>query len=352
MLEAAAAEQQEIIFGDPRTKALLDLAERFARSDAAILITGPSGVGKERFAHFIHDRSPRVKKRFVAINCAAIPENLLESELFGYERGAFTGAVSRRIGKFEEAHGSTLLLDEISEMDSRLQAKLLRVIQEKEIDRLGGKKPVPVNVRLIATSNRNLQQSVQEGQFREDLFFRLNVINLDIPPLRERSGDILKLAESFVAKFAAANGKKLGGLSDEASQKLLDYSWPGNVRELENAIHRAVLLTQGEIIEAESLIFKAISAQAARALDNVLDSAAAHSTPDGDPDRVDATRTAAPRTLADIERDAVLQTLDHCVGDHSKAAKILGISIQTLNRKLQAYAQNQSAEFMSARRSF
>src|SRR5262249_40563061 len=233
---------------------VVKLVQQIAPSDASVLITGESGTGKEVIARYVHQRSSRSRAPFISVNCAAIPENLLESELFGHEKGAFTGAVARRIGKFEEASGGTLLLDEISEMDVRLQAKLLRAIQERVIDRVGGTKPVAVNIRIIATSNRNLVEAVREGTFREDLLFRLNVVNLKIPPLRERPADVLELAQHFIAKYSAANGVPVRTLSAEARRALVLNRWPGNVRELENTIHRAGLLAAGSEIDMDAIL--------------------------------------------------------------------------------------------------
>ncbi len=249
VLAAVSDDDRPMVARDPAMQAVIALADQVAASDASILITGESGVGKEVMARYVHKKSRRAQRPFISVNCAAIPENLLESELFGHEKGAFTGAVARRIGKFEEADGGTLLLDEISEMDGRLQAKLLRALQEREIDRVGGGKPVKVDIRVIATSNRDLAQAVQDGTFREDLLYRLNVVNLRLPPLRERPGDILALAEHFVRKYAAANGVPERPLSMLARQRLLTHRWPGNVRELENAMHRAVLLSSADEIE-------------------------------------------------------------------------------------------------------
>src|SRR5690606_11372103 len=233
---------------DPAMKELMALADQVAPSSASVLITGESGTGKEVMARYLHARSKRSRKSFISVNCAAIPENLLESELFGHEKGAFTGAVARRIGKFEEANGGTLLLDEISEMHPRLQAKLLRAVQEREIDRVGGTQPVKVDFRLIATSNRDLEEEVRRGTFREDLYFRLNVVSLHLPPLRARPEDIPALAEHFVAKYAEVNGVPTPRLSDEALAVLQAHRWRGNVRELENTLHRAVLLQRGSEI--------------------------------------------------------------------------------------------------------
>src|SRR6059058_1345186 len=249
VLAAVADDNRPMVVRDPGMEQVIQMADQIAPSDASILITGESGVGKEVIARYVHQKSRRSSRPFISVNCAAIPENLLESELFGHEKGAFTGAVARRIGKFEEANGGTLLLDEISEMDARLQAKLLRAIQEREIDRVGGNKPVKVDIRILATSNRDLAQAVKEHTFREDLLYRLNVVNLRLPPLRERPGDIVALAEHFVKKYAAANGVPERPLSAEARRRLVAHRWPGNVRELENAMHRAVLLASGPEIE-------------------------------------------------------------------------------------------------------
>src|SRR5712691_5615057 len=243
VLAAVADESHQLIFEDQATASVIAMADQIAPSEASILITGESGTGKEILARYVHRRSARADKPFITVNCAAIPENLLESELFGHEKGAFTGAIARRVGKFEEANGGTLLLDEISEMDARLQAKLLRALQERVIDRVGGAKPVPVDIRIVATSNRNLADEVKQGKFREDLLYRLNVVNLKIPPLRERPGDILELAGHFAAHYATQNGLPVRPLSTEARDELKRARWPGNVRELENTIHRAVLLT-------------------------------------------------------------------------------------------------------------
>jgi DNA-binding NtrC family response regulator len=295
-----------------------------------VLITGESGTGKEVLARYVHTRSARAKKPFITVNCAAIPENLLESELFGHEKGAFTGALGRRIGKFEEANGGTLLLDEISEMDVRLQAKLLRAIQERVVDRVGGNRPVPVDIRIIATSNRNLTEAVREGRFREDLLFRLNVVNLKIPPLRERPADIGELAQYFVKKYSAANGLPVRPLSAEARRALAVNRWPGNVRELENTLHRAVLLSTGAEIGIDGIL----TPDGAR-LDQARGSGvAAHAAMAAE----QVTRNLVGRTVAEVERDLILETLKHCLGNRTHAANILGISIRTLRNKLNEYA--------------
>jgi two-component system, response regulator FlrC len=326
VLEAVTRDNSGVIYRDPAMEKVIKLATQIATSHASVLITGESGVGKEVIAKHVHAKSKRANKPFVSVNCAAIPDNLLESELFGHEKGAFTGALARRIGKFEEADGGTLLLDEISEMDVRLQAKLLRAIQERVIDRVGGTKPVPVDIRIIATSNRNLAQAVKEGSFREDLLYRLNVVNLKIPALRERTQDIIELAEFFSKKYADANGIPVRPLAMDAKRALLSNPWKGNVRELENTVHRAVLLATGleigpDVIippEGEAAPQSGPAAKAAQAAEM-------------------ATRALVGRTVADVERELILDTLDHCLGNRTHAAKILGISIRTLRNKLNEY---------------
>ena len=331
VIAAVARESSDFLYRDPVMARVVKLAEQVAPSEASVLITGESGTGKEVMAKYLHSRSKRASRAFISINCAAIPEALLESELFGHEKGAFTGAVARRIGKFEEASGGTLLLDEISEMDVRLQAKLLRAIQERLIDRVGGTKPVPVDIRIIATSNRNLAEAVKQGSFREDLLFRLNVVNLKLPALRERPGDTAALADHFVDKYAKANGLGRRVLSPEARDALLRAPWPGNVRELENTLHRAVLLSGGEIIGpdaismpdgtglSEVVAMASVATQAAQAAETI-------------------SRAMVGRTVADVERDLILDTLDHVLGNRTHAANILGISIRTLRNKLNQYA--------------
>ncbi len=328
VIEAVAADSRSFVWRDPAMEKVVKLAEQVARSEASILITGESGTGKEVLARHVHQRSGRRNKPFISLNCAAIPDNLLESELFGHEKGAFTGAVARRIGKFEEASGGTLLLDEISEMDVRLQAKLLRALQERVIDRVGGTKPVPVDIRIIATSNRNLTDAVKDGTFREDLFYRLNVVHLKIPALRERPGDVLALAEFFAGKYAELNGLPERALSEEAKRFVVGAPWRGNVRELENAMHRAVLLSSGAQIEADAL-----ASADGEGLSEPEDSATrAARTAEA------VTRSLVGRTVAEVEQDLILDTLDHCVGNRTHAAKILGISIRTLRNKLNEYA--------------
>lgn len=326
VLEAVAEESSTIIHEDPAMKSVLDLADKIAPSDASVLITGESGTGKELMARYLHNRSKRASGQFVAVNCAAIPDNLLESELFGHEKGSFTGAVARRIGKFEEANGGTLLLDEITEMHPRLQAKLLRAIQEREIDRVGGSQPIPVDVRILATSNRNMEEAVTNGDFREDLYFRLNVVNILIPPLRNRPADIMVLAGYFGKKYAQANGVDERPFTPEAAARLKAHAWRGNVRELENAVHRAILLAQGEEIDGDAIML------------NLGDSAAAPDT--ADPAESGGGGAMVGKTVAEVERDLIIETLHHCLGNRTHAANILGISIRTLRNKLKQYSQD------------
>lgn len=320
VLAAATRENHALIYGDKKTEAVLKLAKQVAPSEANILLTGQSGTGKEVFSRFIHDNSKRANKKFVAVNCAAIPETLLESELFGYEKGAFTGAVARRIGKFEEASGGTLLLDEISETDVKIQAKLLRAIQEKEIDRIGGKAPIKVGTRIIATSNRNLDECVKNGTFRQDLYYRLNVVNINIPPLKDRPDDIIVLAKHFAKKYSELNDIPLKEMTPAAEQKLLNYLWPGNVRELENTVHRAVLLSTGDKIDADAILLDDIDA--------VINPAAGTEMSGAE---------FVGSTVASMERNLIIDTLKHTMGNRTTAANILGISIRTLRNKLKQY---------------
>jgi two-component system response regulator FlrC len=322
ILEAVTDDSRTLIAKDSRMAQVLAMADQIAGSSASVLITGESGTGKEMIARRVHQGSSRHKGRFVAVNCAAIPENLLESELFGHEKGAFTGAVARRLGKFEEANNGTLLLDEISEMDPRLQAKLLRVLQEGEVDRLGGSRPVKVDVRILATSNRDLETEIAAGRFRQDLYFRLNVMHLVLPPLRERPADIPVLARHFARKYAEANGVAERPLSDSAFAKLGQHTWPGNVRELENALHRAVLLSTGPEIDADAIL---------------LGSAGERATASAGSEVADGSKLVG-RTVADVERVLILDTLSHTLGNRTHAATILGISIRTLRNKLKLYS--------------
>jgi two-component system response regulator FlrC len=323
LLAAATGAPGAPIVRDPVMLAVLRRAEQIATSDASVLITGESGTGKEVLARLIHRTSRRTNGPFVAVNCAAIPENLLESELFGHEKGAFSGALARRIGKFEAADGGTLLLDEISEMELRLQAKLLRAIQEREIDRVGGNAPVRVNVRILATSNRDLAAEAVAGRFRDDLYFRLNVVGLRIPPLRERPGDIAAIAAHFVVHFADLNGLPSRPLSHAAALMLGSYHWRGNVRELENIIHRAVLLSSGSEIGPEAIELPGAPAGGAKAAQTQAGS-----------------ENFVGRRMEDVERDLILHTLSHTLGNRTHAATMLGISIRALRNKLKDYAQS------------
>jgi two-component system response regulator FlrC len=333
VLAAVSDDERPMIARDEAMQSVIALADQIAGSDASILITGESGVGKEVMARYLHKQSRRADRPFISVNCAAIPENLLESELFGHEKGAFTGAMARRIGKFEEADGGTLLLDEISEMDGRLQAKLLRALQEREIDRVGGARPVKVNIRVLATSNRDLAQAVREGSFREDLLYRLNVVNLRLPALRERPADVTALAEFFAKKYAAANGVPERPLSAMAKRRLLSHRWPGNVRELENAIHRAVLLSPGDEIEEE-----AIRLPDGKPMSAIPDAGAM--TASRAAQAADAALSFVGSTVAQVEQQLILDTLVHCLGNRTHAANILGISIRTLRNKLKEYSES------------
>jgi DNA-binding NtrC family response regulator len=332
VIEAVAADNRSFVWRDPAMERVVKLAEQIARSEASVLITGESGTGKEVLARHVHARSGRKDKPFVSVNCAAIPDNLLESELFGHEKGAFTGAVARRIGRFEEANGGTLLLDEISEMDVRLQAKLLRALQERVIDRVGGSQPVKVDIRVIATSNRNLADEVRKGTFREDLLYRLNVVQLRIPALRDRPADILELSAFFGKRYAELNGLPVRPLSTDAKRLVVKSPWRGNVRELENTLHRAVLLAVGDTIDVD-----AIRSPDGDIFAQTQDGPAADAATRAAATAEAVTRSLVGRTVADVERDLILDTLDHCLGNRTHAARILGISIRTLRNKLSEY---------------
>lgn len=305
---AAVSDNTRVPIGQSAVmQGVIEIADRIAKSNANVLITGRSGTGKEVLANYIHNNSLRANSAFVRVNCAAIPDALLESELFGHEKGAFTGAIARRIGKFEESSGGTLLLDEISEIDIKLQAKLLRALQEHEIDRVGGASPIKVDLRVIATSNRNLLDEIRKGTFREDLYFRLNIIHIELPDLAVRKEDIEYLSNGFIEKYSSSNKMSAKKLSKDALQKMLEYSWPGNVRELENVIHRAVLLCNEDEIQSGDI-------------------------------KIDTQRHGfVAKTIFDAEKELISNTLGYCLGDVNNAANVLGISISVLKEKLRLY---------------
>ncbi len=321
MLPAPADGAVEVLAEDARSRELFALAQRVAATVATVMITGESGTGKEVVARFIHRASPRAGGPFVAINCAAIPENLLEATLFGHEKGAFTGAQQSQAGKFEQAQGGTLLLDEISEMPLALQAKLLRVLQEKEVERVGGRKAVALDVRVLATSNRDLVAEVKRGGFREDLYYRLNVFPLEMPALRDRPADIVPLAQQFISRFAAGFGRAGVSLSAGAARQLTQYDWPGNIRELENVIQRALILVPGDLIEVEHL------PQVSRGLSPSM------AEPPAD----------VPLDMKSLERAHIMEALDAVKGSRKLAAQRLGMSERTLRYKLQQYREESAA---------
>ncbi len=382
VLDAAVPEPGQFLHRDPKSSRIVNLAHRVAASDVPLLIIGETGTGKEVLAHEVHRVSKRRDGPFISINCAAIPDTLLESELFGYEKGAFTGATQRRIGKFEEANGGTLLLDEIGEMELRLQAKLLRALQERQIDRIGTNQSVSVDIRILATTNRDLEVEVKAGRFREDLFYRLNVINIVLPPLRERTGDIPVLVDFFLSKYADIAPFGRCTLGEDAQEKLMSYNWPGNVRELENTIYRAALLASGPVVTANEVILtseqktyyqallesstplsspqpstwhsavvpqpgaappSAYAANVAAAKGFAQPDATppvASLAPEEDPDDPSGSATIGTfvgQTIAAVEQELILATLDRCLGNRTQAAHILGISIQTLRNKLDRY---------------
>ncbi len=301
----------------PAIAKVKSLAERVARSKSTVLITGESGTGKEVVARFIHGLSPRSQGPFVAVNCAAIPDTLLESELFGYEKGAFTGAIARKPGKFELAQKGTILLDEISEMSPVLQAKLLRVLQEEEVERIGGKGPVKLDVRVIATTNRDLEEMVEKGDFREDLYYRLNVIPIALPPLRERGDDITLLARFFLERYSAENGRDFQGFTPQAINVLKSYHWPGNVRELENVVERAVVIADDKpMLEPNDLFLKGRK---------------------GESGKEKGAEISPGTTVKEMEKALILKTLEEVKGNRTKAAALLGITTRTLRNKLAEY---------------
>ncbi|MCB9728904.1 MAG: sigma 54-interacting transcriptional regulator [Deltaproteobacteria bacterium] len=304
---------------NPAMQRVLMLGRGVAATPATVLLTGESGTGKEVLARWIHQLSPRARFPFVAVNCGAMPATLVESELFGHERGAFSGATERRVGRFEAAHRGTLLLDEISEMPLALQTRLLRVLQEREIQRVGGTAPIAIDVRVVATTNRDLRRMVADGSFREDLYYRLNVFPIHLPPLRERMEDLPALVEAILARLAPRFGHDACRVSRDALSALAAASWPGNVRELANVLERGVVLAPGGCIGTEHLV-----------IDAPMESVGA---------RREGTRPAASETLEDLERQTILQVLDGCGGNRTHAAEQLGISIRTLRNRLRAYRE-------------
>jgi len=311
----------EIITHDTDMLQLLDQAKEIANSRASIFLQGESGTGKELFARYIHNHSDRLDKPFVALNCAALPETLLESELFGHEKGAFTGATNRKKGKFELANHGSILLDEISEMDYALQSKLLRVLQEKEIDRVGGTEPIPLDVRVISTTNRDIDEEIAAGRFREDLYYRLNVIPFHLPALRKRPTDIPLLVDHFIHKYNRIESKSVKGLTPEALQSLSQMPWKGNIRELENRIERAVLICKGELIQEQDINSVVAARHNQAAPDSFI--------PAG--------------SLKEMEQRAIYHTLDRTDGNRTHAAEILGISVRTLRNKLNEYREKMEA---------
>lgn len=329
---AQKVESRTPIVADPSSVKLLELSQKVAKSDATVMVLGPSGSGKEVLARYIHDQSARKEQPFVAINCAAIPENMLEATLFGYEKGAFTGALQACPGKFEQAQGGTLLLDEITEMDLGLQAKLLRVLQEKEVERLGGRKTISLDVRVLATSNRDLRKAVEQGKFREDLYYRLNVFPLLWQPLDKRPGDIVPLAEHLIERHAAQNHQVALPLSASARSKLMQHSWPGNVRELENVVQRALILAAGSQIDATDLMIELDTSAAA----GVFPSTSGLS--DSGMQNIDelavVDNSKLGSELRQQEHQIILDTLQSCNGRRKDVAERLGISPRTLRYKL------------------
>jgi two-component system response regulator FlrC len=321
------------IVADKQSLALLDLAQKVAKSQASVMVLGPSGSGKEVLARYIHDHSDRAESPFIAINCAAIPENMLEATLFGYEKGAFTGAIAACPGKFEQAQKGTILLDEITEMDLSLQAKLLRVLQEREVERLGSRKTIKLDVRVLATSNRDLKIAVAEGKFREDLYYRLNVFPLQWLPLKDRPDDILPLAEHLIARHCERAEKIKPNLTDAAKHKLYQHSWPGNVRELDNVIQRALILQSSDVIDENEVFLELI--QPTITENQVIEEAVTEVT-------VATVQNIAPTfsepsfkdELKDQENKIILETLESCQGRRKDVAEKLGISPRTLRYKL------------------
>jgi DNA-binding NtrC family response regulator len=347
LLSNQAAEDDGMLVGrSPAMLRLRQLIERVAPTDATVLVTGENGTGKEMIAHEIYRRSPRRQNPFIKVNCAAISENLIESEFFGHERGAFTGATERREGRFELANQGTLLLDEVSEIPGNLQAKLLRVLQEREFERVGGNRTIKVNVRIIATSNRDLLAHVEKGEFRQDLYYRLNVFPVHVPALRERGEDILLLADHFLGRAARRFGIRVAGFSPSARAALMAYRWPGNVRELQNTIERAVILTEAGRTVSASALGLPLAAPIGSAPGFVFADAPVADAPavpaaTGEDAAAGSPAVTGPTgevlTIAELEKQAILAALRQTAGNRTKAAEVLGISIRTLRNKLQEY---------------
>ena len=323
---------RRIITNHPKMKIVLKIAENASRSRATVFIQGESGVGKELLARFIHEKSSRREFPFVAVNCAALPETLLESELFGHEKGSFTGAIATKPGKFELANKGTILLDEISEMDIQLQAKLLRVLQEREIDRIGGKESIKIDVRVIATTNRKIKEYIKEGKFREDLYYRLNVIPIIIPPLRERIEDIPLLVKYFIEKHCKLNNLKLKSITQSAIEKLKKYNWPGNVRELENIIERAVALCPDDVIDENYILFED---EIERIYE--IEKFDLEDREENELKEEDDLTIKPGMTVSEMERKLIIQTLKYTNYNRTLAAQLLGISVRTLRNKLNEY---------------
>ncbi len=331
----------ELLGQSPAMENLRQLVRKVARTLATVLIQGESGTGKELVARALYRESPRANAPFIRVNCAAIPENLIESEFFGHEKGAFTGALNKREGRFELAHGGTILLDEVSEISPSVQAKLLRVLQERELERVGGNRTIKVDVRVIATTNRHLEQSVQKKEFREDLFFRLNVVPIHVPPLRDRKEDVTFLAEEFMRRFSRKHGIRVTGFSDKALKTLRAHHWPGNVRELQNVIERAVILcSDSGTLDAEHLGLGITQAEeSTSATAPVTTSSTQSSTTASVPAEAGSGEFLE---MAEMEKRHILRALEHCNGNRTHAAKLLNISIRTLRNKLADYLGSKS----------
>lgn len=333
-------QRRAIITNDGLMIRMIEVAEAVARSDATVLVQGESGTGKELVARLVHSSSPRHSQPFVAVNCAALPANLLESELFGHEKGAFTGAQNRKLGKFELAQGGTILLDEISEMDLPLQAKLLRVLQEREVDRVGGKQPISIDVRVIATTNRNLAEFVQQGRFRSDLYYRLNVVPITLPPLRDRRGDIILLIQHFMRHYL---GETAPAVPESVLNRLIEYPWPGNIRELQNAVERAAILSQGKAPrEADFLLQPLDNTIGHRPLAEQIEKSIIIQEPLDSDDNPLLIRSGL--TVQEMERLLIEETLKATENNRTRAAELLGISIRTLRNKLNEYRRVDSED--------